>query len=45
MPDYQRKLTAWLVRECDAVFVEDLDVKRMLEQSHNAWNRQDTAWR
>jgi putative transposase len=45
MPDYQRKLTAWLVRECDAVFVEGLDVKRMLEQSHNAWNRQDTAWR
>jgi len=29
--DYQHKLTTWLVREYDAVFVEDLDVKEMLE--------------
>ena len=43
--DYQHKITTWLVREYDAVFVEDLDVKRMLEQSHNARNKQDAAWR
>jgi putative transposase len=43
--DYQHKLSTWFVREYDAVFVEDLDVKGMLEQSHNARNKQDAAWR
>ncbi len=43
--DYQHKITTWLVREYDAVFVEGLDVKGMLEQSHNARNKQDAAWR
>ncbi len=43
--DYQHKLTTWLVREYDAVFVEELNVKGMLEQSHNARNKQDAAWR
>jgi len=43
--DYQQKITTWLVTEYDAVFVEDLDVKGMLEQSHNARNKQDAAWR
>ncbi|ELY77039.1 RNA-guided endonuclease InsQ/TnpB family protein [Natrinema pallidum] len=43
--DYQHKLTTWLAREYDAVFVEDLNVKEMLEQSHNARNKQDAAWR
>ena len=43
--DYQHKLTTWLVTEYDAVFVEDLNVKGMLEQSHNARNKQDAAWR
>ena len=43
--DYQHKITRWLVREYDAVFVEDLDVKGMLEQSHNAQTKQDAAWR
>jgi putative transposase len=43
--DYQHKITTWLVREYDAVFVEDLDVKEMLEQSHNSRNKQDAAWR
>ena len=43
--DYQHKITTWLVREYDAVFVEDLDVAGMLEQSHNARNKQDAAWR
>jgi putative transposase len=43
--DYQHKLSTWLVREYDAVFVEDLNVKGMLEQSHDARNKQDVAWR
>ena len=43
--DYQHKITTWLVREYNAVFVEDLDVKELLEQSHNARNKQDAAWR
>ncbi|WP_128904901.1 RNA-guided endonuclease InsQ/TnpB family protein [Halorubrum amylolyticum] len=43
--DYQHKITTWLVREYGAVFVEDLDVKEMLEQPHNARNKQDAAWR
>jgi putative transposase len=43
--DYQHKLTTWLVRKYDAVFVEDLDVKGLLEQSHSARNKQDAAWR
>jgi putative transposase len=43
--DYQHKTTTWLVREYDAVFVEELNVKGMLEQPHNARNKQDAAWR
>jgi len=43
--DYQHKITTCLVREYDAVFVEDLNVKGMVEQSHNARNKQDAAWR
>ena len=43
--DYQHKLSTWLVREYDAVFVEDLDVRGMLKQSHNARTKQDAAWR
>ncbi|ESS12934.1 MAG: transposase, IS605 OrfB family, central region [uncultured archaeon A07HR60] len=43
--DSQHKIPTWLVRQSDAVFVEDLDVKEMLEQSHNARNKQDAAWR
>jgi putative transposase len=45
MLDYQHKLSAWLIKEYDAVFVEELKMKRMLEQSHNARNKQDAAWR
>jgi putative transposase len=43
--DYQHKLTTWLVTEYDAVFVEELNVKGMLEQSDTARNKQDAAWR
>ena len=35
----------WLVREYDAVFVEELNVKGILEQSYNARNKQNAAWR
>lgn len=43
--DYQQKLTTWLVKEHDAVFVEDLDVSGMLQADGNARNKQDAAWR
>ncbi|MFD1589355.1 RNA-guided endonuclease InsQ/TnpB family protein [Halorientalis brevis] len=43
--DFQHKLTTWLIIEYDAVFVENLDVKPMLEGSQNARNKQDAAWR
>jgi len=42
--DYQHKLTTWLVKAYDAVCVEDLDVKPMLETSQSAKNKQDAAW-
>jgi putative transposase len=43
--DYQHKITTWLVREYDAVFVEDLNVAGMLQGDGNARNKQDSAWR
>ena len=43
--DYQHKLTTWLVKTYDAVFVEDLDVAGMLQGDGNARNKQDAAWR
>jgi len=43
--DYQQKITTWLVREYDAVFVEDLNVQSMLQGNGNARNKQDVAWR
>ncbi len=42
--DYQHKITTWLVREYDAVFVEDLDVTGMLQGDGNARNKQDASW-
>ncbi|ELY93675.1 RNA-guided endonuclease InsQ/TnpB family protein [Natrialba taiwanensis] len=43
--DYQHKITTWLVREYDAVFVEDLNVQSMLQGDGNSRNKQDAAWR
>ncbi|KTG28194.1 RNA-guided endonuclease InsQ/TnpB family protein [Haloferax profundi] len=43
--DYQHKLSTWLVKEYDAVFVEDLNVQSMLQNAGNARNKQDVAWR
>jgi putative transposase len=43
--DYQHKLSTWLVKEYDAVFVENQNVKEMLQRGGNARNQQDAAWR
>ena len=43
--DFQHKLTTWVVNEYDAMFVENLDRKPMLESSQNGKNKQDAAWR
>jgi putative transposase len=43
--DFQHKLTTWLVKEYDAVFVEDLNVSGMLQSEENARNKQDASWR
>ena len=43
--DYQHKLTTWLVKTYDAVFVEDLNVAGMLQGEGNARNKQAAAWR
>jgi putative transposase len=43
--DFQHKLSTWLVKEYDAVFVEDLNVSGMLQQEGNARNKQDASWR
>ncbi|MFB6073373.1 MAG: RNA-guided endonuclease InsQ/TnpB family protein [Haloarculaceae archaeon] len=43
--DYQHKLTTWLVKTYDAVFVEDLNVAGMLQGDGNARNKRDAAWR
>ena len=43
--DYQHKITTWLVKEHDAVFVEDLNAQSLLQGDGNAHNKQDAAWR
>jgi len=43
--DFQHKLTMLIVNEYDAVFVEDLNVKGMLQADGDARNKQDAAWR
>jgi putative transposase len=43
--DYQHKLTTWLIKEYDAVFVEDLNAQSMPQGDGNARNKQDVAWR
>jgi len=42
--DFQHKLSTWLVKTYDAVCVEDLNVKSMLEGKLNARNMQSCAW-
>jgi len=43
--DFKHKLAAFYTREYDAVFVEDLDVKSMLEAPGNARNKAEVGWR
>jgi len=39
------KLAQFYTREYDAVFVEDLDVKGMLESQQNGRNKAEVGWR
>ena len=43
--DYKHKLAHFYTTEYDAVFVEDLNVKAMLEAEGNARNKAEVGWR
>ena len=43
--DFKHKLAAFYTREYEAVFVEDLDVKPMLEGDRNSRNTAEVGWR
>jgi putative transposase len=43
--DYKHKLAHFYTTENDAVFVEDLNFKGMLESSENARNKAEVGWR
>ncbi|OIB56853.1 RNA-guided endonuclease InsQ/TnpB family protein [Natrialba sp. SSL1] len=43
--DFKHKLAHFYTTEYDAVFVEDLNVKVMLESSQNARNKAEVGWR
>jgi len=43
--DFKHKVAAFYTREYDAVFVEDLNVKSMLEGSRNGRNTAEVGWR
>ena len=43
--DFKHKLAHFYTTEYDAVFVEDLDVKGMLESPQNARNKAEVGWR
>ena len=42
--DFKHKLARFYATEYDAVFVEDLDVKEMLESGGNARNKHEVGW-
>jgi putative transposase len=42
--DFKHKLAAFYTREYDAVFVEDLDVRSMLEGDRNGRNTHEVGW-
>jgi putative transposase len=42
--DFKHKLAHFYTTEYDAVFLEDLDVKEMLESSGNARNKHEVGW-
>jgi putative transposase len=43
--DYKHKLAHYYTTEYDAVFVEDLNVKSLLESNRNARNKAEVGWR
>jgi putative transposase len=43
--DFKHKLAVFYTRQYDAVFVEDLDVKPMMEGNRNARNTSEVGWR
>lgn len=43
--DFKHKLAHFYTREYDAVFVENLNVKGMLESQENAQNKAEVGWR
>jgi putative transposase len=43
--DFKHKLAHFYTTECEAVFVEDLDVRGMLEGDGNARNKAEVGWR
>jgi putative transposase len=43
--DYKHKLAHFYTTQYDAVFIEDLDVKGMLEAQENARNKAEVGWR
>ncbi|WP_159902056.1 RNA-guided endonuclease InsQ/TnpB family protein [Salinirussus salinus] len=43
--DFKHKLAHFYTTECEAVFVEDLDVRGMLEGDGNARNKAGVGWR
>ena len=43
--DFKHKVAAFYTREYDAVFVEDLNVKGMLEDDRNGRNTAEVGWR
>lgn len=43
--DFKHKLASYYTSEYDAVFVEDLDVKSLLEAPGNARNKAEVGWR
>jgi len=43
--DYKNKLAHYYTTEYSAVFLEELNVKRMLEVPHNARNKAEVGWR
>jgi putative transposase len=43
--DFKHKLAHFYTTAYDAVFVEDLNVKGLLEGPENAWNKAEVGWR
>lgn len=42
--DYQRKITTWLIEQCDVVFVDDIKLEEMAQSNTNAQKKRPAAW-